>query len=61
MKQRKHQVPRDIFGALPALREAAKDAREIAKRTGTPLVVVQDGKVVKLYCGKDGKWRRQRG
>jgi len=32
-------------GTLAALRRAAKRARETAARTGTPLVLVIDGKV----------------
>jgi len=33
---------------MPALRRAARRAREIAKQAGTPLVVVRDGRVVLL-------------
>ena len=40
-------------GEMNALRRAAKRAREVAARTGTPLVVVRDGKVVKLVVEKD--------
>ena len=39
---------RDIVGALPALRRAAKAARELAIRTGTPFYVWKDGKIVNL-------------
>ncbi len=36
----------DMQGALAALVRAALRAREIAARTGTPLIVVQNGKMV---------------
>jgi len=42
----------DILGVGPALRRAARRARELAARTHTPLVVYRDGKVVKLYPGR---------
>jgi hypothetical protein len=35
-------------GSLPALRRAARAARALAIRTGTPLYVWQDGRVVNL-------------
>ncbi len=37
---------RDMQGAPAALLRAAQRAREVAIRTGTPLVVVKDGKVI---------------
>ena len=40
--------PRWAPDPMPALRRAAKRAREIAKQAGTPLVVVREGKVVLL-------------
>ena len=39
----------DMQGALPALRRAAPRAREIAARTGTPLITSKDGKVIEEY------------
>ena len=33
-----------IIGSLPALRRAAQAARRLAKRTGTPLYVLEDVK-----------------
>ncbi len=41
----------DLIGAEAALRRAARRAREIARSTGTPLVIWRDGKVVKEYVG----------
>ena len=38
----------DIIGSFPALRRAAKAARRLAERTGTPLYVFEDGKVVNI-------------
>ena len=36
----------DIRGSLPALQRAARAARELARRTRTPLYVWKDGRVV---------------
>ena len=38
----------DMNGTYPAMLRAAQDAREIARRTGTPLVIMQKGKVVEI-------------
>jgi hypothetical protein len=38
----------DVTQSLPALKQAAKNARELARATGTPLLVWKDGKVVDL-------------
>lgn len=38
----------DIVGSLPALRRAARAARKLAKRTGTPLYIFRDGRVVDI-------------
>ncbi|MBI5724795.1 MAG: hypothetical protein HZA50_12605 [Planctomycetes bacterium] len=38
----------DIIASLPALRRAAKAARRLAIRTGTPLYILRDGKVVDI-------------
>jgi hypothetical protein len=37
-----------IRGSLPAMRRAARAARALAIKTGTPLYVWQDGRVVNL-------------
>ena len=39
----------DMQGALPALRRAAPRAREIAARTGTPLITSKDGQVIEEF------------
>ena len=46
MKNQKIKDP-DIDKAGTALKRAAKRAREIARRTGTPLVTYKDGHIVK--------------
>jgi len=38
----------DLRASLAALRRAAQEAREVAVRTGTRLVLVQDGQVVRV-------------
>lgn len=38
----------DLSGSLAALRRAAKAALELGLRTGTPVWVIQDGKMVDL-------------
>ncbi len=38
----------DIIGSLPALRRAARAARKLAARTGTPLYIFKDGRVVDI-------------
>ena len=47
-KPRKDRDP-DLRGAEAALKRAAKAARRIAKATGTPLVIWEDGKVVEKW------------
>jgi hypothetical protein len=37
-----------IRGSLPAMRRAARAARALALKTGTPLYVLVDGRVVNL-------------
>ena len=49
-KQRRHRVKDpDLRGVEPALRRAAKAARQIAKATQTPLVIWEGGKVVEKW------------
>ena len=38
----------DFRGAMAAMQRAALHAREIAKQTNTPLIIQQDGKLVRL-------------
>ena len=47
MKQITRVKDSDIRGAEPALQRAALAARRIAEVTGTPLVIWQDGKIVR--------------
>jgi len=42
----------ETAGVEAALRRAAKKAREIAKATNTPLVIVEKGQVVRKYIGR---------
>ncbi len=44
---------KDLASAEAALRRAAKRARTIAKQTHTPLVVYENGQVVKKFVGKE--------
>ena len=46
MNQQQH-ADEDLKGALAALRRAAQRAREIARQTGTAIVVMRDGKLVR--------------
>lgn len=46
--------------ALAALKRAAKDALELGRRTGTPVYVLKDGKVVDLLQTRKPKPRRNR-
>lgn len=43
----------DMQAAPRALLRAAKRAREIARQTGTPLVIVRDGVLVEEPVGED--------
>jgi len=38
----------DILGSLPAMKRAARAARELAEATGTPLYVMNKGRIVDL-------------
>jgi len=46
-----HRVPSSLSreGEMQALRRAQQDARDIAARTGTPLVIYHDGKIEKRF------------
>ena len=41
----------DMQAAPAALLRAARRAREIARRTGTPLIVMRDGKLIEQPVG----------
>lgn len=43
-----HRMDADIEGSLKALRRAAIRARLVAQQTGTDLIVVRSGKVVRV-------------
>jgi hypothetical protein len=44
----------DIKGSLTAIRRAARRARQVAQQTGTDLIVVRAGKVVRLPPNQKG-------
>ena len=50
-----------VRGSMAALRRAARRAREIARDTGTPLVVVRGGKVVEIMLPKKTSHSRRKG
>ena len=39
---------KSLAGALAAMRRAARSARDLAVRTGTAIVVLKDGKIVRV-------------
>jgi len=43
----------DLAQVEKALRRAAKQARKIAQQTGTPLVIYEDGRVVKKMIARE--------
>jgi hypothetical protein len=46
----------DIRGVGPALERAAKEARRIAAATNTPLIIWENGRIVRKYINpKNGK------
>ncbi|HEX8409277.1 MAG TPA: hypothetical protein VF883_10450 [Thermoanaerobaculia bacterium] len=50
----KSQLPDAVMQAAPrALLRAAQRAREIARRTGTPLVIIRDGVLVEEMVESD--------
>ena len=54
MKRTKKVVlDKDMAGVGPALRRAAKQARKIALQTNTPLVVWENGRVVKKKLSRE--------
>jgi thiamine monophosphate synthase len=54
MNKAKRQIrDKDLANADAALRRAAKRARAIAEQTHTPLVVYENGQVVKKFVGKE--------
>ena len=45
-------VNADFKGAQAAIRRAAQRARQVAQQTGTDLIVIRAGRVVRLSQGK---------
>lgn len=43
----------DFKGAQAAIRRAAQRARQVAQQTGTDLIVIRAGQVVRLSQGKE--------
>lgn len=50
----------DIRGSLPALRRAARRARELAERTGTPCWIMRDGRIVDAISGREAELPEER-
>lgn len=48
-------LSRYLASADRALRRAARRAREIARVTGTPLVILKNGRVVRVRVSTNGK------
>jgi hypothetical protein len=48
MKKAIESTDPDIMASLPALRRAAQAAHKLAKATGTPMYVLQRGRVVDI-------------
>lgn len=51
----------DIRGSFPALQRAARHARELAERTGTPCWIVRDGRIVDAISGREAVTQPQQG
>jgi hypothetical protein len=49
----------DLQGATIALKRAARHARELAERTGTPCWVMRNGKIVDAVTGKEATSSRR--
>ena len=60
MTNRIKSADRDIRGSLAAIKRAARQAREIAAATGTPVYVLKKGKVVNLNPGTKGRASQRR-
>lgn len=50
--QKTTDVNADFKGAQVAIRRAAQRARQVAQQTGTDLIVIRAGQVVRLSQGK---------
>ena len=58
-KVKKRIQDNDLASAEVALRRAARKARTIAEKTHTPLVIYEDGKVIKQIIGKEKKKQKR--
>jgi len=58
-KRRMNSKDPDIIGSYAALRRAAKRALQIGLETGTPVYVLEDGKIVDLTKRQRRKRKRQ--
>lgn len=54
-KVKKRIRDNDLASAEVALRRAARRARTIAEKTHTPLVIYENGRVIKEIIGKEKK------
>jgi diaminopimelate decarboxylase len=61
MNKRQPILPNDpdLQGATIALKRAARHARELAERTGTPCWVMRNGKIVDAVTGKEATSSRR--
>jgi hypothetical protein len=50
----------DIIASKKALERAAREARKLSRKTGTPFYVLKDGKVVDLNRARKRKQKRER-
>ena len=50
----------DILGSFAALRRAARRAREIGRRTGTPVYVLKNGRIVDILAEPRPAKRRRK-
>ena len=54
-EEKKQPKDSDLEKAGDALQRAALRAREVARRTGTPLVIYMNGRIVKERVDQNGK------
>jgi hypothetical protein len=61
MNKRQPVVPDDpdLQGATAALKRAARHARELAQRTGTPCWVMRDGRIVDAVTGREAPLQKR--
>lgn len=62
-QQTANKTDRDVDGTLRALRRAAKRAKDLGVRTGTPVYVIEDHQIIDLTKKRravPGKALRQR-